>query len=199
MFEYIEGNLAIKKVDYVAIDIGGIAYRIYISLNTYEKINKDRVKLYIHNHVKEDAFLLYGFFEEREREFFQKLIAISGVGAKLAIAILSTFNVLDLKKIVVNEDIKMLTKVPGLGAKKAQKLIVDIKDKLPANLTFEDSQESKDNIKNIELEENIYLALNSLGYANKDISKFVTKDDINKYQNIEEAIKDILRKIQSKK
>lgn len=199
MFEYIEGKLAIKKVDYVAIDIGGIAYRIYISLNTYEKINGDRLKLYIYNHVKEDAFLLYGFFEEREREFFQKLIAISGVGAKLAIAILSTFNVLDLKKIIISEDIKMLTKVPGLGAKKAQKLIVDIKDKLPANLTFEDNQETKDSIKNIELEENIYLALNSLGYANKDISKFVTKDDINKYKNIEEAIKDILRKIQSKK
>lgn len=199
MFEYIEGKLAIKKVDYVAIDIGGIAYRIYISLNTYEKINGDRLRLYIYNHVKEDAFLLYGFFEEREREFFQKLIAISGVGAKLAIAILSTFNVLDLKKIIISEDIKMLTKVPGLGAKKAQKLIVDIKDKLPANLTFEDNQETKDSIKNIELEENIYLALNSLGYANKDISKFVTKDDINKYKNIEEAIKDILRKIQSKK
>lgn len=199
MFEYIEGKLAIKKVDYVAIDIGGIAYRIYISLNTYEKINGDRLKLYIYNHVKEDAFLLYGFFEEREREFFEKLIAISGVGAKLAIAILSTFNVLDLKKIIISEDIKMLTKVPGLGAKKAQKLIVDIKDKLPANLTFEDNQETKDSIKNIELEENIYLALNSLGYANKDISKFVTKDDINKYKNIEEAIKDILRKIQSKK
>jgi len=199
MFEYIEGKLAIKKVDYVAIDIGGIAYRIYISLNTYEKINGDRLRLYIYNHVKEDAFLLYGFFEEREREFFEKLIAISGVGAKLAIAILSTFNVLDLKKIIISEDIKMLTKVPGLGAKKAQKLIVDIKDKLPANLTFEDNQETKDSIKNIELEENIYLALNSLGYANKDISKFVTKDDINKYKNIEEAIKDILRKIQSKK
>lgn len=198
MFEYIEGRITVKKVDYVAVDVGGIAYRIYISLNTYEKLKKENERLYIHNYVREDMFVLYGFFEERERELFQKLINISGVGAKLAIAILSTFNVSDLKKIILGEDIKMLTKVPGLGAKKAQKLIVDIKDKLPANLTLEDS-EDKDTIKNKELEENIYLALASLGYSNKDIDKFVSKKDIESYKNIEEAIKDILRKIQSKK
>lgn len=199
MFEYIEGDIAVKKVDYVAIDIGGIAYRIYISLNTYDKLSSSKVRLYIYNYVREDSFLLYGFFEEREREFFEKLIGISGVGAKLAIAILSTFNVRDLKKIIISEDIKMLTKVPGLGAKKAQKLVVDIKDKLPANLTLEDNNESIDMIRVTELEENIYLALASLGYSNKDISKFVTKEEINRYESIEDAIKDILRKIQSKK
>jgi Holliday junction DNA helicase RuvA len=198
MFEYIEGKITVKKVDYVAVEVGGIAYRIYISLNTYEKLKKENERLYIHNYVREDMFVLYGFFEERERELFQKLINISGVGAKLAIAILSTFNVSDLKKIILGEDIKMLTKVPGLGAKKAQKLIVDIKDKLPANLTLEDS-EDKDTIRNKELEENIYLALASLGYSNKDIDKFISKKDIENYKNIEEAIKDILRKIQSKK
>ena len=198
MFEYIEGRITVKKIDYVAVEVGGVAYRIYISLNTYEKLKEESERLYIHNYVREDMFVLYGFFEERERELFQKLINISGVGAKLAIAILSTFNVSDLKKIILGEDIKMLTKVPGLGAKKAQKLIVDIKDKLPANLTLEDS-EDKDTIKNKELEENIYLALASLGYSNKDIDKFVTKKDIENYKNIEEAIKDILRKIQSKK
>jgi Holliday junction DNA helicase RuvA len=198
MFEYIEGKITVKKIDYVAVEVGGIAYRIYISLNTYEKLKKENERLYIHNYVREDMFVLYGFFEERERELFQKLINISGVGAKLAIAILSTFNVSDLKKIILGEDIKMLTKVPGLGAKKAQKLIVDIKDKLPANLTLEDS-EDKDTIRNKELEENIYLALASLGYSNKDIDKFISKKDIENYKNIEEAIKDILRKIQSKK
>lgn len=198
MFEYIEGKIAIKKVDYVAVEVGGIAYRIYISLNTYDKLTKDQERLYIHNYVREDLFVLYGFFEEREREFFQKLINVSGVGAKLAIAILSTFNISDLKRIITSEDIKMLTKVPGLGKKKAQKLIVDIKDKLPANLTIEDSEDSN-TIKAKELEENIYLALGSLGYSNKDIDKFVSREDIENYANIEEAIKDILKKIQSKK
>lgn len=199
MFEYISGKLAIKKVDYVGIDVGGIAYKVYISLNTYDKLVGEEVKLFIHTYVREDAFILYGFINESEREFFEKLISISGVGAKLAIAILSTFNVTDLKRIIMSEDIKLLTKVPGLGAKKGKKLIVDIKDKLPANLTLEDNSEVVDGIKASEMEENIYLALQSLGYASKDIDKFVSRDDIANYKDIEEAIKDILKKIQSKK
>ncbi len=199
MFEYISGKIAIKKVDYVAIDVGGIAYKIYISLNTYDKLTLNEAKLFIHTYVREDAFILYGFINESEREFFEKLISISGVGAKLAIAILSTFNVTDLKRIIISEDIKLLTKVPGLGAKKGKKLIVDIKDKLPANLTLEDNNEVVDGIKANEMEENIYLALQSLGYANKDIDKFVSREEILNYKDIEEAIKDILKKIQSKK
>ncbi len=199
MFEYISGEIVIKKVDYVAIDVGGIAYKIYISLNTYDKLSKSQARLFIHTYVREDAFILYGFINESEREFFEKLISISGVGAKLAIAILSTFNVTDLKRIIISEDIKLLTKVPGLGAKKGKKLIVDIKDKLPTNLTLEDNDEVVDGIKVNELEENIYLALQSLGYASKDIDKFISREEIANYKDIEEAIKDILKKIQSKK
>ncbi|MBN1469665.1 MAG: Holliday junction branch migration protein RuvA [Fusobacteriaceae bacterium] len=199
MFDYICGEVASKKVDSVTIDVNNIGYKIYISLNTFEKIGSDRVKLFIYNYVREDMFLLYGFYNESERDFFEKLIGISGVGAKLAIAILSTFNVKDLKQIIISEDIKLLTKVPGLGEKKGKKLILDIKDKLPVNLTLEDSFESKDSIRISELEENIYLALESLGYSNKDIDKFVDREKIKDYKNIEEAIKDILRKIQTRK
>lgn len=199
MFDYICGEVVSKKVDSVTIDVNNIGYKIYISLNTFEKIGTDKAKLFIYNYVREDMFLLYGFYNESERDFFEKLISISGVGAKLAIAILSTFNVKDLKQIIISEDIKLLTKVPGLGEKKGKKLILDIKDKLPVNLTLEDSFESKDSIRISELEENIYLALGSLGYANKDIDKFVEREKIKDYKNIEEAIKDILRKIQTRK
>ncbi len=199
MFEYISGEIVVKKVDYVAIDVGGIAYKIYISLNTYDKLSKSQARLFIYTYVKEDAFILYGFVNESEREFFEKLISISGVGAKLAIAILSTFNVTDLKRIIISEDIKLLTKVPGLGVKKGKKFMVDIKDKLPTNLTSEDNDEVVDGIKVNELEENIYLALQSLGYASKDIDKFISREEIANYKDIEEAIKDILKKIQSKK
>ena len=199
MFDYICGEVASKKVDSVTIDVNNIGYKIYISLNTFEKIGTERAKLFIYNYVREDMFLLYGFYNESERDFFEKLIGISGVGAKLAIAILSTFNVKDLKQIIISEDIKLLTKVPGLGEKKGKKLILDIKDKLPVNLTLEDSFESKNSIRITELEENIYLALESLGYSNKDIDKFVDREKIKDYKNIEEAIKDILRKIQTKK
>lgn len=199
MFDYIKGQIVNKKVDSISLDINGIGYKIHISLNTFEKIKEKECKLYIYNYIREDAYILYGFYEESEREFFEKLLSVSGVGAKLAIAILSTYTVKDLKHIILNEDINLLIKVPGLGIKKGKKLILDVKDKLPVNLTLEDSFENKDSIRISELEENIYLALESLGYGSKDIDKFVEREKIKEYKNIEEAIRDILRKIQSKK
>lgn len=199
MFDYIKGQIASKKVDCISLDVNGLGYKIHISLNTFEKIKEKECKLYIYNYIREDAYILYGFYEESEREFFEKLLSVSGVGAKLAIAILSTFTVKDLKQIILNEDINLLIKVPGLGVKKGKKLILDVKDRLPVNLTLEDSFENKDSIRISELEENIYLALESLGYGSKDIDKFVEREKIREYKNIEEAIKDILRKIQSKK
>ena len=199
MFDYIKGQIVNKKVDSVSLDINGIGYKIHISLNTFEKIKEKECKLYIYNYIREDAYILYGFYDESEREFFEKLLSVSGVGAKLAIAILSTYTVKDLKQIILNEDINLLIKVPGLGIKKGKKLILDVKDKLPVNLTLEDSFESKDSIRISELEENIYLALESLGYSSKDIDKFVEREKIREYKNIEEAIRDILRKIQNKK
>ena len=132
MFEYIFGKLAIKKVDYVAIDINGLAYKIYISLKTFEKLNeigKDE-KLYIFTNVKEDNISFYGFKTQNERELFKELITISGVGPKLAIAILSTFEVKEVIEIVSVDEIKIFTKVPGLGLKKAQKIILDLKEKI---------------------------------------------------------------------
>jgi len=199
MFDYIRGEVTNKKVDYVSLEVNGIGYKIHISLNTFEKIKEKECRLYIYNYVREDAFILYGFYEENEREFFEKLLSVSGVGSKLAIAILSTFTVKDLKQIILNEDINLLIKVPGLGVKKGKKLVLDIKDRLPVNLTLDDSFENKDSIRISELEENIYLALESLGYSSKDIDKFVEREKIKEYKNIEEAIKDILKKIQTKK
>lgn len=199
MFDYIRGKVANKKVDYITLDVNGIGYKIHISLNTFEKVKKTEEKLYIYNYIREDANVLYGFYDENEREFFEKLLSVSGVGAKLAIAILSTFNTKDLKHIILNEDINLLIKVPGMGIKKGKKLILDVKDKLPVNFTFEDGFENLDSIRVSELEENIYLALESLGYSKKDIDKFVERDKIKEYKDIEEAIKDILKKIQSKK
>ena len=121
MFDYIRGKVTNKKVDYVTLDVNGIGYKIHISLNTFDKVKESEVRLYIHNYVREDAFILYGFYDENEREFFEKLLSVSGVGAKLAIAILSTFNVKDLKHMILNEDINLLIKVPGLGVKKGKK------------------------------------------------------------------------------
>jgi len=195
MFEYLEGKITIKKMAYVGLDINGIGYKVFVSLQTLDKIKLgESTKLYIYNHVKEDMFKLIGFAEERERDFFEILINVNGIGMSLGLAILSTFTINDLKQIIAREDTKLLTKVPKLGAKKSQKLIVDVKDKMK-NLQLVDSFDSGRANKNLELEEDIYLALGSLGYSKKDIDKFVTTKDIEGYDNIETAIKDILRKI----
>ena len=207
MFEYIFGKLAIKKVDYVAIDINGLAYKIYISLKTFEKLNeigKDE-KLYIFTNVKEDDISFYGFKTQNERELFKGLITISGVGPKLAIAILSTFEVKEVIEIVSVDEIKIFTKVPGLGLKKAQKIILDLKDKVK-KLNISESFEEKNKNSQISfksevliLKEDLKLALDSLGYQNEDVSKWITDEELCEIGDISEVIKIVLQKIQSKK
>lgn len=194
MYEYIEGKVTIKKVDYVAIDINGAAYKLYISLKTYEKISKDIERLYVYTYVREDIFKLYGFYSEDERILFEIMINANGVGPKIAVAILSTYSVSELKEIIINENEKMLSKVPGIGIKKAQKLILDIKDKI-SKLSVEKEENTKSVSAISLIETDIILAMESLGYGAKDLEKFISKEEMKSYKTIEEAIKDILKKI----
>ena len=213
MFEYIFGELTIKKIDYVAIDINGLAYKIFISLKTFETLKEigEDEKLYIHTHVKEDDISFYGFKTENERELFRELIKISGVGPKLTLAILSTYNVKDVINIVLDNNSKLFTKVPGLGEKKAQKIILDLKDKVKKLNIIEIQNENEgisngkniisdtSNTKLLLMKEDIKLALESLGYANADVSKWIKDEELSNINNIGDAIKTILQKIQNKK
>ena len=212
MFEYISGKLTIKKIDYVAIDINGLAYKINISLKTFEKLDNigNFEKLYIYTNVKEDDISLYGFKSQNERELFKALISISGVGPKLAIAILSTFNTREIIDIVNENETKIFTRVPGLGIKKAQKIILDLKDKVKKIDLTETLEEISDissgklitsNTSNPELllmKEDLKLALESLGYVNTDISKWINDNELAQINDISQAIKIILQKIQKK-
>lgn len=193
MYEYIEGKVTVKKIDYVAIDINGVAYKLYISLKTYEKIEKEVEKLYVYTYVREDILKLYGFYSEDERSLFEIMLNANGVGPKIAVAILSTYSVSELKDIIINENEKLLSKVPGIGVKKAQKLILDIKDKI-SKLSIENREENLMGIQS-EIELDIMLAMESLGYGAKDLEKFVSKEELKSYTSIEEAIKEILKKI----
>ncbi len=193
MYEYIEGKVTVKKIDYVAIDINGVAYKLYISLKTYEKIEKEVEKLYVYTYVREDILKLYGFYSEDERTLFEIMLNANGVGPKIAVAILSTYSVSELKDIIINENEKLLSKVPGIGVKKAQKLILDIKDKI-SKLSIENREENLMGIQS-EIELDIMLAMESLGYGAKDLEKFVSKEELKSYTSIEEAIKEILKKI----
>ena len=205
MFEYIKGELTVKKIDYVALEVNGVAYKIFISLKTYDKLTENIEKLFIYTNVKEDDFSLYGFKTESERELFKALVSISGVGPKLGLAILSTFNTKEVIDIVIEENVKFLVKVPGLGQKKAQKLIVDLKDKVKKLNVIEISQDGSHDVessvsatKALMMKEDLKLALESLGYSNADVSKWIKDEELEKYERVEDAIKDILQKIQSK-
>ena len=206
MFEYICGKLSVKKIDYVALDINGLAYKIYISLKTFEKMSniESTEKLYIHTNVKEDDISLYGFKTQNERELFKALISVNGVGPKLAIAILSTFNTKEIVDIILENEPKIFIKVPGLGIKKAQKIILDLKDKV-TKLEFSEIINENSNTLNgnntssseiLLMKEDLKLALESLGYADTDVSKWIKNDELIKVKNISEAIKIILKRIQ---
>lgn len=206
MFEYICGKLSVKKIDYVALDINGLAYKIYISLKTFEKMSniESTEKLYIHTNVKEDNISLYGFKTQNERELFKALISVNGVGPKLAIAILSTFNTKEIVDIILENEPKIFIKVPGLGIKKAQKIILDLKDKV-TKLEFSEIINENSNTLNgnntssseiLLMKEDLKLALESLGYADTDVSKWIKNDELIKIKNISEAIKIILKRIQ---
>ena len=131
MYNYIYGTIAEITPSYVVVDNHGIGYLIEISLNTYTQI-KDlkEVKLLIHYVVREDAHLLFGFYEESERSLFRQLINVSGVGVATARVMLSTLNTAELTQAIVSENVKMVQSIKGIGAKSAQRVILELKDKV---------------------------------------------------------------------
>jgi len=131
MIAQIKGRLVEKTPTYVIIDCGGVGYQLNISLNTYSKIGDNEVcLLFTHFVVREDAQLLYGFKEKSERELFQLLISVSGVGSSTAMMILSSLSPNETKSAIMLGDTPALQRVKGIGAKSAQRIIVDLKDKI---------------------------------------------------------------------
>lgn len=134
MIARLRGILIERRPDHLVLEAGGVGYRVFISLNTFYELPEPGAELVllIHTAVREDAFHLYGFIREAERQTFQALITISGVGPKLAVGILSGISPDDLWLAVQTRDTARLTKVPGVGKKTAGRLIVELEGKLPA-------------------------------------------------------------------
>lgn len=190
MFEYLYGRIEYKKLDYIALDINGVGYKLYISLREYEKLEVGEYKkFYIYNYIKEDTNKLVGFTEEKERKLFEFLLNVKGIGLSLSLAILSTFSYSKIITLIQNEEVEILKKVPKLGEKKAQLIILDLKKKVK-NLELANEIQN-----NYSMLDDIILALESLGYAKKEIDKTLNNIDLNKFTNIEDAIKEILKKI----
>ena len=150
MYAYIDGKLAFKSPSYVVIDAGGVGYHINISLNTYAKLGDiERCKLFTWLHVKEDAHTLYGFADEGERRLFLHLISVSGVGASTGLMMLSAITPAEIQAAIVKGDVPLIQRIKGIGPKTAQRLVLELQDKLkkdgpdaliavPANKTVKD-------------------------------------------------------------
>ena len=142
MIEYISGQLAELIPTEAIIETGGIGYKLYISLNTYTSIQgKKDVKLYVNEVIREDAHLLYGFADKRERELFLLLITVPSIGSQTARMILSAFSPSELVGIIRDENSRLLKSVKGIGPKGAQRIIIDLKDKIPADFGFASADE----------------------------------------------------------
>ena len=196
MIYQVSGNLITKHKDFVVIEVSGIGFKITSTTNTINTIKlEQKILLHTYLHVREDALNLYGFHSTLEREVFLLLIGISGIGPKLAITILSGILPDELKDKIISGDIGSLTSIPGVGAKTAKRIIVELKDKFTkieeGSLGFSDKLNSK-------LYDDALNALLSLGYSSQQSKQVLDhiangKDD-NK-QNIETIIKTALKRL----
>ncbi len=131
MIAYLEGKLAVKDPTYVVMDLNGIGYEVKISLNTFSSIKElEACKLHTHFHVKEDAQTLFGFFEQAEKKRFLDLISISGVGPSTGLMILSSLSAEELQYAIIHDQVKVIQGVKGIGLKTAQRIILELKDKM---------------------------------------------------------------------
>jgi len=131
MFGYLEGKLVGLNPTQTYLDVNGVGYDVQLTLHTYEAISaKEHCRLYTHLQIREDAWVLYGFATEKERAAFQKLLSVSGVGSATSRILLSSLSADELSAIVANGDSKALEKVKGIGAKTAQRIILELKGKL---------------------------------------------------------------------
>ncbi len=131
MIEFVRGELAEITPAYAVVDVNGVGYGLNISLNTYTAIQHDKqVKLYVYEAIREDAYVLFGFAKQQERKMFELLISVSGVGANTARVILSEMSLNDLAQVITSDDAKTLKGVKGIGLKTAQRIIIELKDKV---------------------------------------------------------------------
>jgi Holliday junction DNA helicase RuvA len=172
MYEYIRGNIADISPANIIMETGGIGYFINISLSSYSQLmGKTEAKLFLHQIVREDAHTLYGFSNSNERELFRNLISVNGVGAGTAIVMLSSLSPDEIRAAVTTENVAVLKAVKGIGIKTAQRIIIDLKDKLgKLPETGQILLSPNNTIRNESLS-----ALVMLGFVKRDAEKIVTK------------------------
>lgn len=193
MFAYIKGSLEIKSKGYVVVETtSGIGYKIFMSDASLEKVGEigENVKIYTYYLVRENEISLYGFTTNEELKMFELLLLVSGVGAKSAITVLSAIEPSSFALAVISNDIAKLTKIPGIGKKTAERMILELRDRIKTEEAISSkSVEVKQVIKNNEAVEEATEALKVLGYTAKEIEKALENE---KLENLK--VEDIIKK-----
>ena len=198
MIGFLRGRVAYTFPDYCFLDVHDVGYRVFISHQTRNQISVGtEVMLYIHTHVREDAILLYGFFSQEEYDLFQHLIGISGIGPKVAQGILSAITANDFYHLIHRKDVKAITKLPGIGKKTAERIILELKDKLSA--TSFDVSDAADDTASLgdamgDMVSEAIAALLSLGFQQSEVQSVLKKRS--DWESTEEIIRYALAELQ---
>lgn len=191
MIEYINGKISETGPAHIVVDINGIGYLINISLHSYSQLEgKTEARLYIHEHIREDVYTLYGFADTAERDIFRHLISVSGIGANTARMMLSSMTPEELRGYILTGNVNQLKGIKGIGAKTAQRIIVDLKDKLGKEPVDQKIFAPQDNT----IKDEALSALVMLGFAKNSAQKTIDKilsqsSDLKVEQVIKQALK----------
>ncbi|MGB1444524.1 MAG: Holliday junction branch migration protein RuvA [Flavobacteriaceae bacterium] len=193
MITQLQGRLIEKHPTHVVIDCQGVGYEVNISLNTYGQIgNEENIRLYTHLQIREDAHTLYGFFQPVERSIFRLLISISGIGASIARTMLSSMTPVEIQQAIVQENLAAIKAVKGIGLKTAQRVLIELKDKIQTVAGMDEIPAFKSNT----IKEETLSALEVLGYPRRQAEKVI--DNILQSEpdsSVEALIKQALNKL----
>ena len=197
MIDYVSGSLASKKPTEVVVDVGGIGYRVLIPTSTFERLPEvgEDTKVLTYHHVREDAMTLFGFLSVEERRVFEMMLAVSGIGPKLALAALSALRPSEIRQRVLEGDAAMLTRIPGVGKKTAERLIIELRDRFEKDGLEEGESAGSTSTPDGNFRADAMAALESLGLsrsaAEKAVIGVLRKDP--SIRNAEEIIRLALR------
>lgn len=201
MYAYIKGILAEITEDAIIVENQGIGYEIAVPGQVFDYLPSvgEEVKIYTYHYVREDAILLYGFLTKEDVRIFKMLIGVSGIGPKGALAILSVLSTDDLRFAILGDDAKAIAKAPGVGAKTAQRVIIELKDKLSLEDTFEQklanqAQKAEPNPA-VGVKNEAILALTSLGYSQSEALKVLQGIEISPDDQVEDVLKMALKQM----
>lgn len=197
MYSYIKGTLEEISEDFIVIENGGIGYQIRVPMRSMDRLpgRSEQVKVFTYLYVREDAFSLFGFFTRDELAMFQLLLNVSGIGPRGALALLSALSVNEIRFAVVSDDVKTISKAPGIGKKTAQRLIIELKDRI----SLEDALDVPQDSSAVSPEDNHIVrkeameALTALGYSAADAARTLSGIEITDDSDVESVLKQALK------